>query len=170
MRSNLLPQWIRHRRVEARRNAKAADAISTDLGQPLRIGHRKASESDRINQLKDGGVCADAKSQRKDRDRSKHGSASKNSETVLCVADEVVHNLGRAERKHIWTSSLREEGKHKIRRGQARIARFEWGDDRQGETVKGCARESHRADVFASVTDPLRTRLRTAAMRTPRRL
>ena len=53
-------QRIRHLRIEVVGYAKPANAISADFGQPLRIGDRKAPESDRINQLKDGGVFADA--------------------------------------------------------------------------------------------------------------
>ena len=123
MRSHLLPQRIRHRRVEAGRYAKAADAIGTDFGQPLGIGHREASESDRINQLKDGGVGADAKGKRQDRDGGKHGSASKSSETVLCVADDVIHGLDREEA--YWDLVPIRKRKKKVEESSGATARIE---------------------------------------------
>jgi hypothetical protein len=79
MLSNLLPQRIRHLRVETGRYAEPVHAIGADLSQALRIGYRKAPETDGINQLKDRSVCANAERERQDRNGGKYRSVSKRS-------------------------------------------------------------------------------------------
>ena len=76
MRSNLLPQRISDLGVDVGRHAEAVNAFGADFGQFLRIGNRQASQSDGVNQLNDGGVCADAESERQDGHRCEDGRAS----------------------------------------------------------------------------------------------
>src|SRR5206468_11954645 len=58
--ADLLPQRVGDLGVGIRRHAEAVNTISAYFGQFLRMLNREAAQSDRVNQLKDCRVRADA--------------------------------------------------------------------------------------------------------------
>src|SRR5207302_7767880 len=68
-----------------------ASCGSTDSHQPLLVRDRRiGSEQDALNPTEDGGVCADAQRQAKNRQDGKSGTASENAQAEANVLQEIV--------------------------------------------------------------------------------
>ena len=73
--------------------AERIDTIGADFRQLLGIRNRQAAQADRIDQLKDCGVCPDAEGERQDRNSGEDRSAPEQAQTVPGVTDQVVDDL-----------------------------------------------------------------------------
>ena len=77
------------------------NAVGADFGQLLRIGNRKGSQSDRVDQLKDCGVCTDAEREREDRDSCEDRASPQNAQPLSGVADQVIGKLRPIFERHV---------------------------------------------------------------------
>jgi hypothetical protein len=89
VRADLLPQRIGDVRVPALAD-EGVGAIRADIHERLGIGNREAAQADRVDEVKDGGVGADAEGPRQDRDGGEDRASLEDAQSVPEIAERIL--------------------------------------------------------------------------------